>query len=115
MLAIIISGCVSVQKPFSMDYKTNDSTFHLTKSCIEQLIPKEKSNMIFMKIKNSADCSKPFNLFWERNVGKEVSVFFNGKPAFKNTNIINPIHTENGFDQAVESNAILNDIVSKLN
>ncbi|MDC9595029.1 hypothetical protein [Xenorhabdus sp. IM139775] len=115
MLVIISSGCVSVKKSFSLDYKTDGSAFHLSQSCIENFIPKENSNAIFIKIKNNTDCSEPFNLFWEKSIGKKVSVFFNGKPIFKDIYTVNKIHTENGFNQAVESNSILNEIVNTLN
>ncbi|MGJ0629913.1 hypothetical protein [Xenorhabdus bovienii] len=114
ILVIGISGCVSAQKPFSMDYKTDDTIFHLPQSCIENFTPKEKDNTIFIKIKNNADCSKSFNLFWEKSMGKKVSIFFNRNLILKDIHTVTPIRTENGFHQAVESKETFNKIVNTL-
>ncbi|MEQ1963131.1 hypothetical protein ABLB69_08140 [Xenorhabdus khoisanae] len=115
ILVTIISGCVSTQKPFSMDYKTNDTVFHLSQSCIDHITPREKENVIFIKVKNSAKCSNAFNLFWEKSVGGKVSVFFNGEVISKDIYTVTPIHTENGFNQSVKSKTTFDKIINILN
>ncbi|MFD0708456.1 hypothetical protein [Photorhabdus akhurstii] len=112
ILVINVSGCVSKKHAFSIDYKANDETFHLTPLCIEEITPKKWDNYysIFIKVKNNSHCSKPFNLFIKKNVGKKLSVFFNNKPILENTNIITPMHVENGFYQAIDSNVTLEEI-----
>ncbi|CCW28952.1 hypothetical protein ABLA30_22285 [Xenorhabdus nematophila] len=109
-----ISGCVSMPKPFAMNYKTDNENFHLTKYCIENMSPNEKNNAIFIKIKDSDSCSKPFNTFWKNSVGKKVSVLFNNNIVFKDVYIVNPINTENGFYQSVESPSVFKEIISTL-
>ncbi|NHB95413.1 hypothetical protein [Photorhabdus stackebrandtii] len=117
MLVINVSGCAPKKHSFSIDYKTNSETFHLTPSCIEEITPKKGSDYysIFIKVRNGNHCSKPFNLFIKKNVGEKISVFFNNKPILKNTNIITPIHVENGFYQAIDSNITFEEIVNSLN
>ncbi|MQL49667.1 hypothetical protein GEA64_17645 [Photorhabdus khanii] len=117
MLVINVSGCAPKKQPFFLDYKTNSGTFHLTQSCIEEITPKKGSDYysIFIKVRNGDHCSKPFNLFIKKNVGEKISVFFNNKPILKNTNIITPIHVENGFYQAIDSNTTFKEIVNSLN
>ncbi|WP_338884082.1 hypothetical protein [Xenorhabdus sp. TH1] len=115
ILVISVSGCVSTQKPFSLDYKTDSEAFHLTKSCIESFFPEEKNNAIFIKIKNNTNCSEPFNIFWKKSVGKKTSVLFNKNFILKDVYINTPIQTENGFYQAVDSNLSLKKIVDALN
>ncbi|MGV7963925.1 hypothetical protein QPK13_23565 [Photorhabdus tasmaniensis] len=117
MLIINISGCVPKKRPFSIDYKTNGEIFHLTPSCIEEITPKKGSDYysIFIKVRNSDHCSKPFNLLIKQNAGNKLSVFFNNKPILKNTTIVMPMHTENGFYQTIDSNGIFEEIVNSLN
>ncbi|CAM3817968.1 hypothetical protein [Xenorhabdus thuongxuanensis] len=115
VLVISVSGCISTQKPFSMDYKTDSETFHLTKSCIEIFTPEEKNNVIFIKIKRNTNCSKSFNIFWKKSVGKKVSVLFDKKIILKDVYTNAPIKTENGFYQAVDSTLSLKKIVDSLN
>ncbi|MBC8947023.1 hypothetical protein [Xenorhabdus indica] len=109
-----ISGCVPTQKPFSMDYKTDNKTFHLTKSCIENISPNEKNNTIFIKIKNNDSCSKPFNTFWKKSIGKKVSVLFNNSFILKEVYSNTPIQTENGFHQAINSISEFKKIINSL-
>ncbi|MBC8954304.1 hypothetical protein [Xenorhabdus sp. PB62.4] len=115
VLVISVSGCISTQKPFSMDYKTDSETFHLTKSCIERFTPEEKNNVIFIKIKRNTNCSESFNIFWKKSVGKKVSVLFDKKFILKDVYTNAPIKTENGFYQAVDSTLSLKKIVDSLN
>ncbi|MCA6219137.1 hypothetical protein [Photorhabdus antumapuensis] len=112
-----ISGCVSKKHSFSIDYKANGETFRLTPLCIEEITPKKRDNYysIFIKVKNNSHCSKPFNLLIKQNVGKKLSVFFNNKPILENTNIITPMHVENGFYQGIDSNTTFEEIVNSLN
>ncbi|WP_036772674.1 hypothetical protein [Photorhabdus australis] len=117
IFVINISGCVPKKHDFSIDYKANGETFHLTPPCIEEITPKKGNDYysIFIKVKNNSHCSKPFNLFIKQNVGKKISVFFNDKPILKNTTIVTPIHVENGFYQAIDSNITFEEIVNSLN
>ncbi|MBS9434955.1 hypothetical protein [Photorhabdus hainanensis] len=115
-LVINVSGCVSKKHAFSIDYKANGKTFHLTPLCIEEITPEKGNNYhsIFIKVKNNSHCSEPFNIFIKQNVGKKLSVFFNNKPILENTNIITPMHVENGFYQAINSNIKFEEIEKHL-
>ncbi|MDE9471350.1 hypothetical protein, partial [Xenorhabdus bovienii] len=112
LFVIGISGCVLEQKPASLDYKIDGTTFHLFQSCIEHFTPKEENQTIFIKVRNNADCSQPFDLLLKKNIGKTLTVFFNGKPVLKDTHIFSPVRTENGFYQAVESKYMFDKLVN---
>ncbi|MBD2811169.1 hypothetical protein ID853_09830 [Xenorhabdus sp. Vera] len=115
LLTIGISGCVSKQESASLDYKINDTVFHLSQFCIERFVPKEENQTIFIKVKDNSDCSYPLDHLLRENIGKTVTVFFNGNLVFKNTRIITPIITGNGFYQAVESKDMFDKVVNSFN
>lgn len=102
LFIISITGCISKQNKPTLDYKVNNKTFHLSQSCIADFSQKEENQTVFIKVKDSVICSTPFNNFFKDNVGKTVTVLFNGDIVYGETKIVTPIKTENGFYQAVE-------------
>ncbi|MEK9495789.1 hypothetical protein V2H77_04865 [Photorhabdus sp. P32] len=123
-LSIILglTGCVSQKQPLSLDYIAGNETFHLSKPCIEQALPVGEvgddlavnTNNIFIKVKKGLNCSDRFKLFLARNLGKELFIYFDGKPVIK-TRLVSMIHPEEGFYQAVESKSLSDGILRSLN
>ncbi|MCT8343458.1 hypothetical protein LG003_11495 [Photorhabdus kleinii] len=94
----------------------------ISKPCVEQALPVEEigddltvnSNNIFIKVKKRLNCSDQFKLFLARNLGKELFIYFDGKPVIK-TRLVSMIHPEEGFHQAVKSKSLSDEILRALN
>lgn len=112
LFAISVTGCTSKQNQPTLDYKVNNKIFHLPQSCIENFSQKKENQTIFIKVKGNVNCSFPFNDFFKDNVGKTVTVLFNGDVVYDGANIINPIKTENGFYQAVEKKSTFDKLIN---
>ncbi|CDH20124.1 conserved hypothetical protein [Xenorhabdus bovienii str. kraussei Quebec] len=115
LFSILVTGCISKQNQPTLDYKVNNNIFHLAQSCIEKFSQKKENQTIFIKVKDNSDCSYSFDNFLRENIGKTVTVFFNGNLVFKNTRIMTPIITGNGFYQAVESKNMFDELVDSFN
>ncbi|WP_036768040.1 hypothetical protein [Photorhabdus australis] len=117
-----LTGCVSQKKPLSLDYIAGNETFHLSKPCIEQALSAREtgdqlsvnSNNVFIKVKKGLNCNDKFKLFLEKNLGKEMFIYFDGKPVIK-TRIVSTFSPEKGFYQAVESKKLSDEILKNLN
>lgn len=122
-LVLILIGCSTHHKSDLLKYVSGDEVFTLEKGCVSELSLKEHSysevnndiSSVFIKVKNSKECSERFNYFFKKNIGNELSVYFKNEAIIKKTKIMAKIPSEDGYYQAVSSERVAFSILNEYN
>lgn len=111
---ITLSGC-SNNKENKLVYESNKTEFILNKDCIADISPVEtetqKSQVIAIKLKDNALCSKKLNALISNNIGSDLYIYYNSS-LFIKARIGSSINTEQGYRQMIPNKIILDDILS---
>ena len=109
-----LTGCSVNKKSNDITYVFDNESYTLTEECISELRDIDNttnnSHIVYMKLKNTANCAGKLNSLFEKNIGQYVTTYFNKKIISK-TYIASKINSAAGYHMVMPSRIVSNDII----
>lgn len=114
VISYALIGCSVNTKSDDITYSFDNELYPLAGECISKLKQIDNtvngSHVIYVRLKESANCAEKLNILFENNVNKHVITYFNKKIISK-TYISSSINSANGYHMVIPNRAISEDII----